>query len=166
MAVGPTGALSAGRTQATGLRGEAAGTAPAPVPSAAPSGAKACFALLLYLVLDGPRTVVQVVAVSQHVHDLPVPKQRDVVPRLGLWGQEEKEALLVHVTYPSTPFLPSSGWEPGHHGQRGAVPRVPVSELGQAQPGRCTKRLQRCPLIPIWSLRVPDQMTDQTFDCL
>lgn len=71
----------------------------------------------LYLVFDRPGTVVQVVAVSQHVHDLPVPQQGDVVPCLGLPGEEEEEELLMPSSNPDTPFLEQ--W--GHRRQHGGV---------------------------------------------
>lgn len=59
---------------------------------------------------DRPGTIVQVVAISQHVHDLPVPEQGDVVPRFCLPREEEKDKLVMAPSTP--PFL--EWW--GHHG--------------------------------------------------
>lgn len=56
---------------------------------------------------DGAGTIVEVVAISQHVHDLPVPLQGDVVPCLGLpAGREEKEEeLWMFLSKPGTLLL-------------------------------------------------------------
>lgn len=60
---------------------------------------------------DGAGTIVKVVAVSQHVHDLPVPQQCDVVPCLGLpgGGEEEEEELWMSPSKPGTLLLEQRG---------------------------------------------------------
>ena len=60
---------------------------------------------------DGAGTVVKIVAISQHVHDLPVPQQCDVVPCLGLPGgeKEEEEESWMPLSKPGTLLLDQRG---------------------------------------------------------
>lgn len=100
---------------------------------------------MLYLVFDGPSPVVQVVAVSQHVHHLPVPKQGDVVPRLGLRGKEEKEINVIGVfEHPQCPqSLPRAAGSRDTTGSTGAAcPCV------QAQPSSALLVPKKVPKLP------------------
>ena len=85
---------------------------------------------------DGAGAVVQVVAVRQHVHHLPVPEQRDVVPRLGLPGEEEEGALPMASRNAGSPVFGglqvSLGRRKGAEGSTGPEPpSAPPSRPGE-----------------------------------